>query len=132
MARGMVHPAEPFARHFGGSRFHFDIAEGLEVDVARMRANLDATDGLIMAEAVAMALAEKLGKAEAHHLVEAASRKAVAERKALREVLTKEPKVTAHLAAEKLEKLFEPMAYQGVSQALIDRLLASIDEGKTG
>jgi 3-carboxy-cis,cis-muconate cycloisomerase len=92
-----------------------------------MRANLDATGGLIMAEAVAMALAEKLGKAEAHHLVEAASKKAVAEKKALRDVLAKEPKVMAHLSPEKVKKLFEPMAYQGVSQALIDRLLASID-----
>jgi len=55
-----------------------DIAEGLEVDVARMRANLDTTGGLIMAEAVTMALAEKLGKSDAHHLVEAASKKAVA------------------------------------------------------
>ena len=58
-----------------------DIAEGLEVDAARMRANLDATRGLIMAEAVTMALAEKIGKSEAHHLVEAASKKAVAEKK---------------------------------------------------
>jgi 3-carboxy-cis,cis-muconate cycloisomerase len=104
-----------------------DIAEGLEVDVARMRANLDATGGLIMAEAVAMALAEKIGKQEAHHLVEAASKKAVAEKKGLRDVLTKDQKVTAHLGAEKIKKLFEPMAYQGVSQALIDRLLASLD-----
>src|SRR5947208_1065404 len=39
-----------------------DIADGLEVDAARMRANLDATNGLIMAEAVTMALAEKIGK----------------------------------------------------------------------
>jgi 3-carboxy-cis,cis-muconate cycloisomerase len=105
-----------------------DIAEGLEVDAARMRVNLDATDGLIMAEAVTMALAEKIGKSEAHHLVEAASKKAVAEKKSLRDVLAKDPKVTAHLSADKLIKLFEPMAYQGVSQALIDRLLASLDE----
>jgi 3-carboxy-cis,cis-muconate cycloisomerase len=42
-------------------------------------------------------------------------------------VLAKEPKVMAHLSPEKVKKLFEPMAYQGVSQALIDRLLASID-----
>jgi 3-carboxy-cis,cis-muconate cycloisomerase len=105
-----------------------DIAEGLEVDVARMRANLDETHGLIMAEAVAMALAEKIGKREAHHLVETASKKAVTERKGLCEVLTKDPKVTAHLSAEKIAKLFEPMAYQGVSQALIDRLLASLDD----
>ena len=105
-----------------------DIAEGLEVDAARMRVNLDATHGLIMAEAVAMALAEKIGKSEAHHLVEAASKKAVAGKKDLRDVLAGDTRVTAHLSAERLTKLFEPMAYQGVSQALIDRLLASLDE----
>jgi 3-carboxy-cis,cis-muconate cycloisomerase len=105
-----------------------DIAEGLQVDAARMRANLEATGGLIMAEAVAMALAEKIGKSEAHHLVEAASKKAVTGKKGLRDVLTKDPKVTAHLSADRLAKLFEPMAYQGASQALIDRLLASLEK----
>jgi 3-carboxy-cis,cis-muconate cycloisomerase len=35
--------------------------------------------------------------------------------------------VTAHLDANKIAALFEPMAYQGASQALIDRLLASLD-----
>jgi 3-carboxy-cis,cis-muconate cycloisomerase len=105
-----------------------DIAEGLEVDVARMRVNLDATGGLIMAEAVAMALAEKIGKREAHHVVEAASKKAVAGKKSLREMLTGDASVTAHLSPDRIAKLFEPMAYQGVSQALIDRLLASLDD----
>jgi 3-carboxy-cis,cis-muconate cycloisomerase len=105
-----------------------DIAEGLEVDVARMRANLDATGGLIMAEAVTFALAEKIGKSDAHHLVEAASKKAVAEKKHLRDVLAKDPKISVHLSTEKLTKLFEPMAYQGVSQALIDRLLTSLED----
>ena len=105
-----------------------DIAEGLEVDAVRMRANLDATGGLIMAEAVTFALAEKIGKSEAHHLMEAASKKAVAGKKHLRDVLAKDPKVSAHLSADKLTKLFEPMAYQGASQPLIDRLLASLDE----
>ncbi len=105
-----------------------DIAEGLEVDAARMRVNLDATAGLIMAEAVAMALAERIGKSEAHHLVEAASKTAVAEKKNLRDVLEGDPRVTAHLNADKLTRLFDPMAYQGVSQTLIDRLLASLDE----
>ena len=88
-----------------------DIAEGLEVDAARMHVNLDARGGLIMAEAVTMALAEKIGKSEAHHLVEAASKKAVMEKKRLRDVLMKDPDVTAHLSADKLAKLFEPMAY---------------------
>ncbi|MEH2533084.1 3-carboxy-cis,cis-muconate cycloisomerase [Bradyrhizobium sp. AZCC 1588] len=105
-----------------------DIAEGLEVDAARMRANLDATDGLIMAEAVAMALAEKIGKSDAHHLLEAASRKAVKDKKHLRDVLLEDANVTAQLDADAIAKLFEPMAYQGASQALIDRLLASLHD----
>jgi len=106
-----------------------DIAEGLEVDAARMRANLDATGGLIMAEAVTFALAEKIGKSDAHHLIEAASKKAVAEKKHLRDLLIADATVTAQLDADKIAELFEPMAYQGASQALIDRLLASIDKG---
>jgi len=106
-----------------------DIAEGLEVDVARMRSNLDATGGLIMAESVAFALAETIGKSEAHHLVESASKKAVAERKHFRDVLARDPGVNAQLGAEKITELLEPMNYQGASQVLIDRLLASLDQG---
>jgi 3-carboxy-cis,cis-muconate cycloisomerase len=105
-----------------------DIAEGLEVDAARMRQNLDATHGLIMAEAVTMALAEKIGKSDAHHLIEEDSRKAIAAKRNLRDVLADDARVTAHLDAARLAKLFEPMAYQGVSQTLIDRLLASLDD----
>lgn len=104
-----------------------DIAEGLEVDTARMQANLGATHGLIMAEAVAMALAEKVGKSEAHHMVEAASRTSIETKQHLRDVLAKDSRITAYLGAENLERLFEPGAYQGVSQTMIDRLLASLD-----
>jgi 3-carboxy-cis,cis-muconate cycloisomerase len=111
----------------GGLAAIVEFAEGLEVDAARMRANLDTTNGLIMAESVTFALAEKLGKSEAHHLVEAASKKAVAEKKALRDVLAGDLKVMQQFDAKKLADLFEPMAYQGVSQAMIDRLLASLD-----
>ncbi|MBR0873116.1 3-carboxy-cis,cis-muconate cycloisomerase [Bradyrhizobium tropiciagri] len=105
-----------------------DLAEGLEVDAVRMRVNLEATGGLIMAEAVAFALAEKIGKSDAHHLIEAASKQAVAEKKHLRDVLSADASVTAQLDASALAKLFEPMAYQGASQALIDRLLASLND----
>lgn len=104
-----------------------DIAEGLDVDATRMRSNLDATHGLIMAEAVTFALADKIGKSDAHHLIEAASKRAVAEKKHLREILGADSQVTAHLTPEQITGLFEPMAYQGSSQALIDRLLDSLD-----
>lgn len=111
----------------GGLAAIVEIAEGLEIDAVRMRANLDSTHGLVMAEAVSMALAEKVGKSEAHAIVEAGSRKAIETRQHLRDILSKDARVTAHLDIEKLNSLFEPMSYQGVSQALIDRLLASSD-----
>lgn len=104
-----------------------DIAEGLEIDAARMRHNLDATHGLIMAEAVTMALAEKIGKAQAHHLVEAASKRAVKDKRALQDVLCDDPAVVAHLTPAAIAGLFEPMAYQGAAQDFIDRLLGGLD-----
>ena len=105
-----------------------ELAEGLEVDTARMRANLDSTLGLVMAEAVSMALAEKIGKSEAHHIIEAASRKAIETQQHFRDVLVHDARVTAHLDTDRLQALFEPMSYQGASQILIDRLLASLDK----
>ncbi len=97
---------------------------GLEVDTRRMRHNLEITDGLIFAEAVSIALAKSIGKAAAHEQVEAASRKAVAEKKHLREVLSADAGVTAHLNKAQLEKLFDPLGYTGASEQFIDRVLA--------
>jgi 3-carboxy-cis,cis-muconate cycloisomerase len=107
-----------------------DIAEGLDVDTARMHDNLDLTGGMIMAEAVSMKLAEKIGKADAHKLIEAASRKAHVANRHLKEVLADDEAVIAHLPAKELAKLFDPLNYQGVAQLLIDRLLASAQAGK--
>ncbi len=84
-----------------------------------MRANLDATHGLIMAEAVSFALAEKIGKSDAHKLVEEASKKAVAEKRGLKDVLADDKRVTAQLSKGELENLFDPLSYQGVAQSLL-------------
>jgi len=105
-----------------------DIAQGLEVDAARMRANLDITQGLIMAEAVSFALAKKLGKSSAHKVIEEASRKAVKERRHLRDILKEDAQVAAILTHSDLDRLFEPMAYQGAAQSFIDRLIASTNK----
>ncbi len=108
-----------------------DIAEGLEVDGERMRANLAETGGLIMAEAVAFALGAKLGKQEAHRIVEEASRKAVAAKRNLHDVLAEDDQVTLSLSVGELAKLFEPMGYQGAAQTFIDRIVGSL-QGRGG
>ena len=57
----------------GALREARNLAEGLEVDVARMRANIDLTHGLIFADAASTALAVSRGRADAHAIVEAAA-----------------------------------------------------------
>jgi 3-carboxy-cis,cis-muconate cycloisomerase len=101
--------------------------EGLEVDTAAMRADLDKTHGLLMAEAVSMALAEQIGKAAAHHLVETASRRALADGCSLAEALGAMPEATRCLSAEALAELMRPEGYLGAAAAFIQRALAEDD-----
>jgi 3-carboxy-cis,cis-muconate cycloisomerase len=108
-----------------------DIAEGLEIDSERMRANLEATRGLIMAEAVAFALAAKIGKQEAHRIVEDACRRAFAAKRDLQDVLREDDQVKLSLSVGELAKLFEPMGYQGAAQTFIDRIVGSL-QGRAG
>ena len=65
-----------------------EAAGGLEVDAARMRANIDALHGLVFAEALAALFARPLGKARAHEAVEALSKRALSERRSLRDLAT--------------------------------------------
>jgi 3-carboxy-cis,cis-muconate cycloisomerase len=104
------------------------LAQGMRVDTVRMRRNLDATNGLIMAEAVAMALAESIGKAAAHHLVEQACSVAIDRGRPLIDVLAEEPSVARHLDRRRLSELFDPASYVGESAAVVDRVLARYAE----
>ena len=109
----------------GALRAVVEIAEGLTVDVERMKANLDASGGLVFAEAVTFALAEKLGRAEAHELVAEITSEAVRQRRAFKDVVAGNDKVKLQISAHELEKLFRPNHYQGSAQNFIDRLVAS-------
>jgi 3-carboxy-cis,cis-muconate cycloisomerase len=99
------------------------LAEGLVVDAARMRRNLDATGGLIVAEAVMMGLAPHLGRAEAHHVVRHASDTALAEGIPLAAALAREWQVTDRLDAAAIARLTGPENYLGSTGAFIDRVL---------
>jgi 3-carboxy-cis,cis-muconate cycloisomerase len=101
------------------------VVEGLQVDATRMAKNLDLTHGLILAEAVSMALAEKLGKTKAHSLVEEASERSISANRPLRETLAADARVTAHLSGADLERLTDPRHYLGQAERLVARALAS-------
>ncbi len=101
-----------------------EVAEGLEPDADRMRANLDITKGVICAEAVAMALVPTLGKTTAHQVVEDACHQALARDVALRTVLAENPQVTEILSADDLDRLCDPRNATGLADQLIQRALA--------
>jgi 3-carboxy-cis,cis-muconate cycloisomerase len=109
----------------GGSAHQLrTILEGLEVDPARMRTNLDATLGLPLAESLMMALAPKIGRMQAHHRVEAASKRAVAEGRHLAEVAKAEPAIQGYLSEAEIDAAFDPLGYLGSANAMIDSMLA--------
>src|SRR5262249_15128202 len=105
------------------------ILEGLRVDAGRMRANLDATGGLIYAEAVSTALARAIGHAAAHKRVERACRHAVEEGRSLQEVVLGEAEITEHLSAAELKSLFDPRQHVRAAARLVDQAVAAATAG---
>jgi 3-carboxy-cis,cis-muconate cycloisomerase len=116
----------------GGALHHLaEMLPGLHVDTNRMLNNLDATHGLIFAEAVTMALAERLGKMPAHMLIESACTKAREENRHLKEVLREEPGLHGYLTSADLEGLFDVRNYLGSAEEFVRRVLTEVTSAAT-
>jgi 3-carboxy-cis,cis-muconate cycloisomerase len=102
-----------------------EVSEGLSVDESRMRANIEATGGIIFAERAMMILGEKIGRDVAHKLLEEATRKSVTQGRHLIDVLGEMPEVTRHLDSATVARLEVPEEYVGVAEAFRLRLLSS-------
>jgi 3-carboxy-cis,cis-muconate cycloisomerase len=102
-----------------------DAIGGLVVNPARMRENIDATHGLVMAEAVAMALTPALGRQRAQERVEAASRVAEEQRIHLRDALARDNEVSRHLTSQKLDDIFSLDEHTRTAAELVKRVLAA-------
>jgi 3-carboxy-cis,cis-muconate cycloisomerase len=121
---------QAFALTAGALHHTRALLEGLVVDPARMRRNLETTRGMISAEAVMMALAPRVGRDEAHHLVAAACQRALARGRHLLEELQADEAVTAHLPHQRLVELLDPQNYTGLAAEFVDRVLAR-DPGRS-
>lgn len=99
------------------------IVPHLEVDVARMRQNLDATRGLVFAEAVVVSMASHIGKSAAQALIEDASRQVRQSGKHLREILAQNLVVTERLSSSDLDRLFAPENYLGSAEEWVNRVI---------
>jgi len=109
----------------GGALHHLaEMLPGLEVDAERMLRNLEITNGLIFAEAVAIALGDRMGKMPAHILVEAACKKAREQNRHLKDVLREESGLRGYLTPADLESLFDVRNYLGSADEFVRRVLA--------
>jgi 3-carboxy-cis,cis-muconate cycloisomerase len=118
--------AIPELFHFCGAAFASTRAalEDLQVDAARMRANLDHGGGQIMAEALSGALAPQFGQVEAKRLVTAICRQASAEQLSLYDVARRNERIAALLSEAELVAALDPARYLGQSERFIEHVLA--------
>lgn len=108
----------------GAARHTAEMLGGLEVDAARMRANVGLARGVSLAESVSMALARHIGKFDAHRTIGAASARAIAEHRELAAVLAEMPEVTTHLSSADIARCLSPDHYLGAAGQLVRDALA--------
>jgi 3-carboxy-cis,cis-muconate cycloisomerase len=104
----------------GGASTHMvSMLAALEIDAKKMRADVDMTDGVSLAESISMALATHVGKAEAHRTITAASRRALSEHRPLAEVLASMPEVIEHLSKDEITRRLSAEQYLGASAEMV-------------
>jgi 3-carboxy-cis,cis-muconate cycloisomerase len=114
-----------------GAMHHLaNVVPRLEIDVERMRENLELTKGLIFAEAITAALGEKISRSQARELIDAASAQTIKEKLHLRDVINDDQKIAKHLSADQLDHLFDARNYTGTSSEFIDRVLENYKSHK--
>ena len=107
-----------------------DVLSNLHVDAARMRRNLDATGGLVMAESVVTALSQKIGAVEARRLVERLVKAGGPSGKSFDQMLKDDREIAGKLDGGALDAALDPRNYLGASEQLIDRALESYNATK--
>ena len=85
---------------------------GLGVDTGRMRRNIDTLQGLVFAEGASMAIAQVVGKARAHELLEELARRCVESGRPLgelvHEAVTADSQLRGHVNPAEIAALFAP------------------------
>jgi adenylosuccinate lyase len=104
--------------------FGVRLLEGLEVNGARMRANLDALGGYLASEPVMRAVADRVGKHTAQELVQRAAMAGQARGLPLRAAIEADQELDGLLDPAQLDRLLDPANALGAAGAFVDRVVA--------
>ena len=97
------------------------LFDGLQIFPERMRENLDLSGGLIMAEALMLELGRQIGRQRAHDVVYEAAQASVTQARPFKEMLAKDPHVTAALTTSQIDALLDPAQYTGLCRQFAER-----------
>ena len=109
----------------GSLEHSIGLLDGLEVATGRMEANLRAAGDYAMGESVVARLTPRLGRQNAHHLVESLTRRAIEQNTSLTDALLADSRIREILTEDDVRQAVTPSAYLGSSSAFIDRVLAT-------
>jgi 3-carboxy-cis,cis-muconate cycloisomerase len=95
--------------------------DGLDVDVERMRLNLRATDGLVLAERVSFLLAGTHGSELGHAIAREAAHRSLESGRSFADELRVDARVV--LSEDELAAALDPTSYLGSAETFVDRAL---------
>lgn len=101
------------------------LSENLAVDTAQMRRNVTASNGLIIAEALNLALAPVMGRTESKHIISAACTIAQKQTRHLVDVVREQ--IGASISLD-WERLRSEASYLGASNTFIDQVLREAEK----
>lgn len=105
------------------------VLKGLRVYPENMRKNLELSKGMIMAEAVMMALARRgMGRQRAYMLVRELTIKSRVEGKDLKSVLQENEEVRKFLSISELDYVMDPRNYLGKTEDIISNTIRIVQE----
>jgi 3-carboxy-cis,cis-muconate cycloisomerase len=99
------------------------VLNGLRIYPDRMRKNLEALGGLVLSEAVMLALAEHIGRQRAHEIVYTCAMRVYQEGITFREALDSNAFISKFLSPAQIDQLLDPRLYTGLAKQFVDRVV---------
>ena len=96
---------------------------GLQVHKENIERNLYVMNGLMMSEPLMMALADFIGRQQAHEVIYEIAMRALDNQAPFSELIVKEPTVLKYLPLERIQALLDPHSYTGLSEFFVDRVV---------
>lgn len=100
------------------------LLDNLKVNKQAMAANIEKTNGLILAQRVTFALAEEIGKTNANDRMHKLAVKAQEQGVSLRAALEQDAELSGYFTGEQLDALFDPSTYVGLAAEQVEAVIA--------